>query len=88
MIAPAPPRTPAEIEIDAKVADERAQKRAEIDAVLAREAEYDWRQMNVARQEQAEDLPLGKLYGKPATRGSTRIVRLHAQGREDEYERD
>jgi hypothetical protein len=44
--------------------------------------------MQIARGEQAEDLALGDLYGTTATREATHIARLHAQGREDEYERD
>jgi hypothetical protein len=87
-IAPPPPPTREQVKIAAKVADERAQERADIDAWQAQEAEYDWREMQIARNEQAEDLALGDLYGVPATREGTHIARMHAQGREDEYERD
>lgn len=87
-IAPAPPPTREQVRTAAKVADERAQARADLDAFLAHEADYDWRQMEIARSEQTEDLALGDLYGTPATREGTHLARSHAQGREDDYERD
>ena len=86
--APPPPPTRAQVEIAAKVADERAQERADIEAVQANEADYDWRQMQIARSEQTEDLALSQLFGVPATREGTHIARQHAQGREDDYDRD